>query len=52
MMYLLVVFGFPAYLYAAERVAAGVRRAKLHDRRAVATYPLTANDPVGRSVIF
>jgi hypothetical protein len=39
-------------LYVAERVTTAIHRAKLHDRRAEAAYPLTANDPVGRSVVF
>ena len=52
MQYVLVVFGFPLYLYVAERIASRVRRSRIDQRRAQAAYPITGNDPVGRSVIF
>lgn len=52
MWYVVIVFGFPVFLFAAERVTAWVRKARIEKRRAAAEYPITGNDPVGRTVIF
>ena len=52
MWYVVIVLAFPVFLYTAERVTAWVRKAKIEKRRAEAEYPITANDPVGRTVIF
>jgi hypothetical protein len=38
--------------YAGERVTALLRKARIERRRVDADYPITANDPTGRTVIF
>ncbi len=52
MWYVAIVFAFPVFLYTVERVTWWVRQARLEKRRAAAEYPITGNDPVGRTVIF
>lgn len=37
--------------YAAERVASLLRKARIERRRAKADYPITENDPVGRTIV-
>lgn len=44
-------FSFPAIYYAEERTAALIKKATYKRRRAKAVYPITANDPVGRSFV-
>ena len=39
-------------LYVGERVTALWRRARIDRRRAKAEYPITENDPVGRTIVF
>ena len=38
--------------YATERLVAMRRKATIEQRRAKAEYPITGNDPEGRTVIF
>jgi hypothetical protein len=51
-MTLVGMMAFPVFLYTAERVVALVRKSRIESRRAKADYPITGNDPVGRTVIF
>lgn len=51
-MWLIGVLALPVFLYTAERVAALVRKSRIESQRAKAEYPITSNDPVGRTVIF
>ena len=41
-----------ATLYAGERVTALLRKARVERRRAKSEYPITENDPVGRTIVF
>jgi hypothetical protein len=52
MWYVVIVFAFPVFLFATERVTAWVRKARIDDRRTKAEYPITGNDPVGRTVVL
>ena len=51
-MWLIGVLALPVFLYTAERAAALVRKSRIESQRAKAEYPITSNDPVGRTVIF
>jgi hypothetical protein len=52
MWYVVLLFGFGVFLYTTERLTAWMRKARIEKRRAQAAYPITGNDPVGRTVIF
>jgi hypothetical protein len=52
MWYVPLVLGFGVFLYTTERLTAWVRKARIEKRRAEAKYPITGNDPAGRTVIF
>ena len=51
MLFFIAIVGFPAGLYAVERATAFVRKSRIESRRANAAYPITSNDPMGRTIV-